>query len=90
MERPLRPVSLKVGMEGTTKKPRRRLGPPPDSDLIGIPLVLGVVVAALAVMAMLVYVGWVGMILLVVVLLAALAVTYRVVTDSDSDSESRR
>lgn len=58
--------------------------PPPNSDLIGIPLVLGVMLAVLAIMATFVFVGWVGMIVLIVVLVAALAISYGVVTGSET------
>jgi hypothetical protein len=63
--------------------PRRSWGPPPDSDLIGIPLVAGVAVAVLAVIAAFIFIGWVGMIVLAVVLIGALAVSYRVIMDSE-------
>jgi hypothetical protein len=62
---------------------RSRWGPPPDSDLIGIPLVLGLAVAVIAILAAFYFIGWVGLIVLGVVLIAALAITYRVVTDSE-------
>ncbi len=63
---------------------RRQWGPPPDSDLIGIPLLIGLVVVAAAVVAAFVFVGMaVGMIALLVVLVLALAVSYRIVSDSD-------
>ncbi len=72
-------------MEESPKQNQRRSrwGPPPDSDLIGIPLVLGVALAVLAILAMFLFIGWIGLIVLVVVLIAALAITYRVVTDSE-------
>jgi hypothetical protein len=58
--------------------------PPPDSDLIGIPLFVGLVVAALVIAAAFVFIGGVaGLIALIVVLVIALAISYRVVTASD-------
>lgn len=61
-----------------------RWGPPPDSDLIGFPLFLGVLVAVLAIAAAFIFIGGVaGLIVLIVVLVLALAVSYRVVTASD-------
>ena len=66
--------------------PRKsRWEPPPDSDLIGIPLVVGMALAVLAIALAFVFVGgWAGMIVLVVVLIAALAISYRVVTRSEN------
>jgi hypothetical protein len=61
-----------------------RFRAPPDSDLIGIPLVLGLILAVLAIMATFVFIGWIGMIVLVVVLVAALAISYGVVTGSET------
>jgi len=63
---------------------RRRWGPPPDSDLTGIPLAVGVSLAIAAIIAALFFIGWIGMVVLIVVLVAALAISYRVVTDSES------
>jgi membrane glycosyltransferase len=63
---------------------KSRWGPPPDSDLIGIPLVLGIVVALLAIALAFVFLHWAGLIVLGVVLIAALAISYRVVTGSES------
>ncbi len=73
-------------MEGSPEQDQRksRWEPPPDSDLIGIPLVLGVTVAVLAILAAFFFLGWVGVIVLGVVLIAALAISYRVVTGSES------
>jgi len=62
---------------------RSRWGPPPDSDLIGIPLVVGVTVAILAILATFIFIGWEGVIVLGVVLIGALAISYRVVIDSE-------
>jgi hypothetical protein len=73
-------------MEGPPEQdPRRksRWQPPPDSDLTGIPLAVGVILAVLAIIAAFVFIGWVGMIVLVVVLIAALAISYRVITRSE-------
>jgi hypothetical protein len=64
---------------------KSRWEPPPDSDLIGIPLVVGMAVALLAIALAFVFVGgWAGMIVLGVVLIAALAISYRVVTRSEN------
>jgi hypothetical protein len=68
-----------------TQSPRKsRWEPPPDSDLLSIPLVAGAAVAVLAVIAAFVFLGWVGMVVLLVVLIAALAISYRVITASSS------
>lgn len=77
-----------VEVMNTSAKPdqhKSQWGPPPDSDLIGIPLVLGIAVAVAAVFAAFAVTDWVGLIVLGVVLIAALAITYRVVTDSESE-----
>jgi hypothetical protein len=73
-------------MEGPPEPGQRksRWQPPPDSDLAGIPLVLGVGVAVIAIIAAFVFLGWVGMIVLVVVLIAALAISFRVITGSET------
>lgn len=72
-------------MERSPEQDRRksRWGPPPDSDLIGIPLVLGMAVALLAIALAFVFLDWAGLIVLGVVLIAALAISYRVVTGSE-------
>jgi hypothetical protein len=75
-------------MERSPEQDQRksRWGPPPDSDLIGIPLVLGGAVAVLAILVAFFFIGgWAGMIVLGVVLIAALAISYRVVTGSESE-----
>jgi hypothetical protein len=73
-------------MPEASDNPRKsRWAPPPDSDLIGIPLVLGVTVAVLAILATFFLIGWVGMIVLAAVLVAALVVSYLVATRSESD-----
>ena len=64
---------------------KSRWQPPPDSDLIGIPLVLGVALAVLAILAAFAFIGWVGLVVLGVVLIAALVISYRVVTSSDTE-----
>jgi hypothetical protein len=64
---------------------KSRFGPPPDSDLIGIPLVLGMAVALLAITLAFVFLGgWGGLIVIGVVLIAALAISYRVVSGSEN------
>ena len=65
---------------------RARWGPPPDSDLIGIPLAVGIGVAVLSIIAAYFFVGWLGSVVLLIVLIGALAISYRVVTDSERDS----
>ncbi len=65
-----------------------RWQPPTDSDLVGIPLVLGVALAVLAILAAFVFIGWFGLIVLGVVLIAALAISYRVITASESEEDS--
>ena len=75
-------------MERSREQDQRksRWGPPPDSDLIGIPLVLGIVVAILVITLAFVFLGgWGGLIAVGVVLIAALAISYRVVTESESN-----
>lgn len=64
-----------------------RWGPPPDSDLSGIPLVVGIGLAVVAVVAAYYFVGWLGPIVLLAVLVGALAISYRVVTDSEGDGQ---
>jgi hypothetical protein len=59
--------------------------PPPDSDLPAIPLVLGVALAVLAIIAAFVWLGRVRMVVLIAVLLIALGISYRVVMSSESD-----
>ena len=56
----------------------------PTQDLIGIPLVLGIAVALLAIVLAFVFLDWAGLIVVGVVLIAALAISYRVVTESES------
>ena len=64
---------------------KSRLEPPPDSDLIGIPLVLGMTVAVLAILATFFFIGWIGVIVLGAVLVTGLAVSYLVMSRSESD-----
>ena len=73
-------------MENSPKKVQRksRWQPPSDSDLSGIPLALGVILAILAIIAAFIFIGWIGMIVLIAVLIAALAISYRVFTASES------
>lgn len=74
-------------MEAPRKPDRRRSRwqPPADSDLISIPLVVGVVLAVLAILASFFFVGWAGMIVLGIVLIAALAISFRVITASETE-----
>jgi hypothetical protein len=69
----------------TQDQRRSRWQPPPDSDLTGIPLAVGSIVAVLAIIAAFVFIGWVGMVVLIAVLLGALAISYRVITASERD-----
>lgn len=63
---------------------RARWGPPPDSDLIGLPLLVGLLAAILVIAAAFVLIGALaGLLAVIVVAVLALAVSYRVVTDSD-------
>ena len=73
-------------MENSPKRDQRksRWQPPSDSDLSGIPLVLGVILAVLAIIAAFIFIGWIGMIVLIAVLVAALAISYRVFTASET------
>ena len=74
-------------MERSPEQDRRRSRwePPPDSDLVGIPLILGMAVALLAIALAFVFLGgWAGLIVIGVVLIAALAISYRVVSASES------
>lgn len=64
---------------------KSRWQPPPDSDLTGIPLAVGAILAVLAILAAFVFIGWFGLIVLIVVLLAALGISYRVITASDTE-----
>lgn len=59
--------------------------PPPDSDLVGIPLVLGLVVAVLAVIASFVFLDWFGFVVLLIVLIGGLALSFHVISASDVD-----
>jgi hypothetical protein len=73
-------------MEGPPEPPRERRewGPPPDSDLIGIPLVVGMIAAILVVVAAFVFIGvGAGIAALVLGLVLALAISYRIVSDAD-------
>jgi len=75
-----------VGTSPERDQRKSRWQPPPDSDLIGIPLVAGVALAVLVIMAAFVFIGWLGMIVLVVILIAALGISYRVITASDTEA----
>jgi hypothetical protein len=61
-----------------------RWRPPADTDLVGLPLFVGMAVAAVAVVAAFMFIGGLaGLIVLIVVLVLALAVSYRAVMASD-------
>jgi len=66
-----------------TDRRKSRWQPPPDSDLPGIPLAVGVMLAVLAILAAFFFIGWVGMVVLIVVLIVALAISYGVTTGSE-------
>lgn len=73
-------------MEGTPDPGRKRgeWSPPPDSDLIGIPLIVGIVAAiAVVVLAFALIGATAGIVALVLVLIAAFAISYRVFSDAD-------
>jgi hypothetical protein len=73
-------------MKQTSDEPqlRPRPGAPPDSDLVGIPLVIGMMVALFAVIGAFWLDAWVGMVVLGIVLVVALVITYRVVASSET------
>lgn len=77
-------------MEGSPEREQRksRWEPPPDSDLVGIPLVIGLTVAVAAIIGAFWINGLLGMIVLGVVLIAALAISYRVVTSSEPEDQA--
>ena len=59
-------------------------GPPPDSDLVGIPLVIGIFVGVAAVIAAFWLIGGLaGVIVLAVVLVIAVWLSFRVIASSD-------
>jgi hypothetical protein len=61
-----------------------RWTPPADTDLVGLPLFVGMGVAAVAVVAAFMFIGGLaGLIVLIAVLVLALAVSYRAVMASD-------
>jgi flagellar basal body-associated protein FliL len=75
-------------MSGSPEQDQRksRWEPPSDSDLIGIPLIVGMAVALLAITLAFVFLGgWGGLIVVGVVLIAALAISFRIVTSSSAD-----
>jgi len=65
---------------------KSRWEPPRDSDLSAIPLAVGAAVSVLAIIAAFVFLDWIGMVVLLAVLIAALAISYHVITSSDSES----
>jgi hypothetical protein len=80
-----RPI-VESGMDRPpTQERKSRWQPPPDSDLAGIPLAVGVTLAVLAIIAAFIFIGWIGMVVLIAILIAALAISYRVITTSESD-----
>ena len=72
-------------MEGSPgpEQRRSRWVPPADTDLVGIPLVVGMVLALAAVVGAFWIDGLLGIVVLGIVLCAALWISYRVVTSSD-------
>jgi hypothetical protein len=50
-----------------------------------VPLVVGLTLAVLAIIAAFVFIGWIGMLVLIAVLVAALALSYRVIIGSESE-----
>ncbi len=69
---------------------KSRWEPPPDSDVIGIPLILGMAVALVAITLAFVFLGGLGgLIVIGVVLIAALAISYRVVSGSEDGGPGR-
>jgi hypothetical protein len=71
--------------DSPSDRDRSQWGPPPDSDLIGLPLFIGIAVAAAAIAAAFIFIGGLaGLIVLLAVLVLALGISYRVVVDSDT------
>jgi hypothetical protein len=68
------------------ERSRNRWGPPPDSDLVGLPMFVGLGAAIAAISAAFIFLGGLaGLLVLIVVLVLALAISYRVVTDSETE-----
>jgi uncharacterized membrane protein YkvI len=64
---------------------KSRWEPATDSDLIGIPLVVGMAVALLVITLAFVFLGgWGGLIAVGVVVIASLVISYRIVTSSEN------
>ena len=60
--------------------------PPADSDLVGLPLILGLLLAIVVVVAAFLLIGaTAGLITVIVVVVAALAIAYRVFIASDTN-----
>ncbi len=73
-------------MEGTPEKNQKssRWVPPPDSDLIGIPLVLGLLVSLVVIVAAFALIGpFVGLLALFLVVVLGLVIGYRVLAAAD-------
>jgi hypothetical protein len=81
---------VKVSPPTPTRSPEQdqrksRWEPPTDSDLIGIPLVVGMAVGLLVIALAFVFLGgWGGLIAVGVVVIAALVISYRIVASSEN------
>ncbi|MBM3667603.1 MAG: hypothetical protein FJW90_09040 [Actinobacteria bacterium] len=71
-------------MEGTPNGAPRGPGPPPDSDLVVFPLLIGIVIALAAIGAAFWLIGaGAGIAVLVAVIAIAVVVAYRVLASSE-------